>query len=247
MSLDAEQAVTALTQQLRPIATQERAVNEKRYLKSSYQHLGNSVPDIRRAARHFIRDHPCISRQQLIDLTQRLWTKDIYELRKLAAVILAERADLLQTSDITLIERLLRDSHTWALVDDISTNLAPHVLEESRETRDRWAKDPDFWIRRASMLSLLPQLRRNTNDWTRFTAYADQMLHEKEFFIQKTIGWILREVSKHSPNLVAQWLTPRAAKASSVTIREAIKYLDPDQKETIAKARKATQPQGRTR
>ena len=59
------------------------------------------------------------------------------------------------------------------------------------------------------------------------------MLDETEFFIRKAIGWVLREVSKRRPDLVFEWLAPRAARASGVTVREAVKYLSTDQRQAI--------------
>ena len=55
------------------------------------------------------------------------------------------------------------------------------------------------------------------------------MLDEKEFFIRKAIGWVLRDVGKRRPEEVSRWLAPRTHRASGVTMREATKYLpDPD-------------------
>jgi 3-methyladenine DNA glycosylase AlkD len=51
------------------------------------------------------------------------------------------------------------------------------------------------------------------------------MLDEKEFFIRKAIGWVLREVGKRRPGEVTNWLAPRTHRASGVTMREATKYL----------------------
>jgi 3-methyladenine DNA glycosylase AlkD len=51
------------------------------------------------------------------------------------------------------------------------------------------------------------------------------MLEEKEFFIRKAIGWVLREVGKRRPAEVVAWLAPRTHRASGVTMREAVKYL----------------------
>ena len=59
------------------------------------------------------------------------------------------------------------------------------------------------------------------------------MLDEREFFIRKAIGWVLRETSKQRPELVYEWLLPRAHRASGVTIREAVKYLSEDQRAGI--------------
>ena len=90
---------------------------------------------------------------------------------------------------------------------------------------DRWAVDGDFWMRRAALLSLLLPLRHRAGEFARFGRYADAMLEEKEVFIRKAIGWVLREESKRDPEAVFHWLLPRANRASGLTLREASKYL----------------------
>ena len=67
--------------------------------------------------------------------------------------------------------------------------------------------------------------------------YADAMLDEREFFIRKAIGWVLRETSKRRPREVYDWLLPRARRASGVTMREATKYLSPEQRDALLAAR----------
>lgn len=105
-------------------------------------------------------------------------------------------------------------------------------------TLDRWADDGDFWVRRTAMLALLPALRRGGGDFDRFARYADAMLEEREFFIRKAIGWVLREVGKRRPALVAEWLEPRVHRVSGVTFREAVKYLPPADRERLTAARR---------
>jgi 3-methyladenine DNA glycosylase AlkD len=55
------------------------------------------------------------------------------------------------------------------------------------------------------------------------------MLDEREFFIRKAIGWVLRDTARERPDLVYQWILPRAERASGVTLREAVKRLSPAQ------------------
>jgi 3-methyladenine DNA glycosylase AlkD len=85
--------------------------------------------------------------------------------------------------------------------------------------------DDDFWLRRASLLAYLPGLRRGEGDFDRFVALADPMLEDREFFIRKAIGWVLRETAKKRPALVVDWLEPRLDRASGLTVREAIKHV----------------------
>jgi 3-methyladenine DNA glycosylase AlkD len=102
---------------------------------------------------------------------------------------------------------------------------------------DRWAGDPDFWLRRSAMLALLIPLRQGRGDFERFGRYADAMLDEREFFIRKAIGWVLRDTARRRPDLVYEWLLPRAARASGVSIREAVKPLSAAQRASILAAR----------
>jgi 3-methyladenine DNA glycosylase AlkD len=101
---------------------------------------------------------------------------------------------------------------------------------------DRWAADGDFWIRRSALLSQGRPLKAGAR-FDRFARYADSMLLEKEFFIRKAIGWVLRDVSKTRSDEVFDWLLPRASRASGVTMREAVKYLSPEQREALRRAR----------
>ena len=98
-----------------------------------------------------------------------------------------------------MIERMLRTARTWALVDTLAEHVMGGLVERYPEltaTLDRWAGDDDFWLRRSAMLALLRPLRRGDGDFDRFSRYADRMLEEKEFFIRKAIGWILRDTAK---------------------------------------------------
>jgi 3-methyladenine DNA glycosylase AlkD len=139
--------------------------------------------------------------------------------------------------DIGLIERLLRESGTWALVDDLAGHVMGGLAEAHPELAgtvlDRWAADGDFWLRRSAMLALLGPLRRGDGDFARFSRYADSMLAEREFFIRKAIGWVLRDTAKRRPQLVAAWLAPRAHLVSGVTIREAVRPLPPGTRDLL--------------
>lgn len=59
------------------------------------------------------------------------------------------------------------------------------------------------------------------------------MLDEKEFFIRKAIGWVLREVSKKRPKLVFEFLREHRAEVSGLTLREGAKYLPAAQRRAL--------------
>ena len=156
------------------------------------------------------------------------------------AVLLLEAFEpLLRTADMKLLERLIRESKTWAFVDELAVAIVGPLVERSSallRVLDRWAADEDFWLRRSAMLALLRPLRRGNGDFRRFARYAERMLEEHEFFIRKSIGWVLRETGKPQPDMVYAWLLPRAARASGVTVREAVKYLSSAQRAAVVVA-----------
>jgi 3-methyladenine DNA glycosylase AlkD len=51
------------------------------------------------------------------------------------------------------------------------------------------------------------------------------MLPEKEFFIRKAIGWVLRETARRRPELVRRFIAAHGAEMSGLTRREASKYV----------------------
>jgi 3-methyladenine DNA glycosylase AlkD len=220
--------------------TTERAVKEKAYLKSELAHLGIPVPQIRAAVRAELAAEDAFGRAELLATVDALWAKRVHESRMAAVELLVMRAKLLTVADVPVLERLLRESKTWAYVDALAVHaVGPLVAQHASlaPTLDRWAKDDDFWIRRSAMLALLAPLRKGGGDFARFARYADAMLDEREFFIRKAIGWILRETSRKQPKIVFDWLLPRAARASGVTMREAVKYLTAAQRSKLDFAR----------
>ena len=74
-------------------------------------------------------------------------------------------------------------------------------------------------------------------DFDRFAGWADAMLDERELFIGKAIGRVLREAGKTRAAELYEWPLPRAARTSGVTMREAVKYLEPDQRERLLAVR----------
>jgi 3-methyladenine DNA glycosylase AlkD len=228
-------AVTHLAQELeaalRAAGTPERAAQEKRYLKSDLQFLGASVWEIRRAVKAVV-DREALDHEQLVALVRELWREPMHE-RRMAAVAALELDDrALDASDLALVEELLRDSRTWALVDGLAGDVAGSIAQRdpagAGPILDRWATDPDFWVRRAAILAELKPLRAGA-PFDRFARHADAMLDEREFFIRKAIGWVLRETGKRRPGEVIGWLAARTGRASGVTMREAVRYLpEPD-------------------
>jgi 3-methyladenine DNA glycosylase AlkD len=243
--MDAAARADLLTDELRAIGAPERAAQEKRYLKSNLEFFGGSVWEIRRVVQAFMRGTSPMAHDELLALVEALWAEPVHERRMASVVLLELHPKLLAPADLSLIERLLRESLTWALVDGLAGDVVGGILVrapvEVTPVLDRWSTDPDFWIRRSSLLAELQTLRAGA-DLAPFLRRADRMLDEKEFFIRKAIGWVLREVGKRRPAEVVAWLAPRTDRASGVTLREAVKDLSSAEAARLMTAYGETRP-----
>lgn len=225
-------SVTAqLVERLTAVADPSRAPGEQAYLKSDRSFLGVGVPAGRRVVRDLARELDLTAHDRVVAVALEWWDGPWFECRRAAVELLAFRAGQLGADDLVLVESLVRDGETWAIVDPLSTEVAGAVVARWVDasvgaTLDRWAADAtSFWVRRSALLCLLPSLRDGGREWERFGRYADAMLEEREFFVRKAIGWVLRDVARRDPERVRAWVSPRLDRMSGVTRREALKYL----------------------
>jgi len=229
---DADTAALTVDGLLRPLGTRERAAQEKRYLKSDLEFIGVTVPDLRRAGKEAVKGYPGLDQQAAVAWAAALWREPVFERRAAAVEILRIAGRQLRGSDLAAVETLIRDARTWALVDSLAGDVAGGIAlrdPSSWPRIDAWATDEDFWVRRSALLALLPGIRAGQPDLGRLERYAASMLAEKEFFIRKAIGWVLREVSKRDPQWVADWTARHATVISGVTFREAVRRLPPEE------------------
>jgi 3-methyladenine DNA glycosylase AlkD len=198
-------------------------------MKSELRFHGVTAAQVRATAAAFCASDD-LDVPSLRGVVDELFATDWFDLRSVGIALLERRWRVLSGADLPWLIDLARIGACWAHVDYLVTKIIdpvvarePALLERSR----RWAKDPDFWVRRVALLAQLRALRSGGGDFPLFAAIAEPMLDEKEFFIQKAIGWVLREVSKKRASLVRDFLRAHGERASAVTWREATKYLPP--------------------
>jgi 3-methyladenine DNA glycosylase AlkD len=229
---DAEGAAVAVAGELRPLGSAERAVREKRYLKSDLEFFGVPVPAIRRVVKAAVRGYPGLDASEMVAWATALWREPVHERRAAAVEVLTLAAPRLSGSDLATVERLVRESLTWAYVDALAGAVAGEIVLHDPAGAwprvDAWAVADDFWVRRSALLTLLRGIRGGTPELRRFTRYAEPMLTEKEFFIRKALGWVLREISRRDPDWVTDWTESHISEMSGVTLREAVRHLPAD-------------------
>ena len=226
----------------REAGSSTRAAAGKAYLKSDLRFYGTTVPEIRRAANDFAREHPDLSRTALRKIVDELWSTDVYELRSAGIALLSRYTSLLEERDLPWLLGFVRRSKTWAHVDWLAADVVGGVVAESRTALRRlpvWARDDNFWVRRTALLAQLRPLSHEAGDFALFARLAAPMLGEREFFIRKAIGWVLREVSKKRPKLTFEFLREHRDEVSGLTLSEGAKYLPAAQRRALRLPAKA--------
>jgi 3-methyladenine DNA glycosylase AlkD len=222
-----------LRARLAEVGRPDRAVFDAAYLKSDLHHLGVAVPDLRRVGKAWLRetkpDH-----EALFVEANRLWAAEVdgipvYDCRSLAVELVTQSPDLLSADDLRWVEARLRQCDTWALVDPLGGWIAAGIVardpSDGLAVLDRWVRDPVMWVRRSSLLGLRALLRDGRSR-DRLYRYSEQLLPEREFFIRKVVGWVLREEAARRPGEVAAWLEAHMADMNLVTLREPMRKLD---------------------
>lgn len=237
--MDVDGAVARLLAEFRAQGTPVRAESEKRYVKSDFAHIGVTVPDLRKVALSAVKAKP--TRNELVALAETLWDvteegRPVHEARMAAIEVLIKRVALLEPSDVALAERLIRDSSSWVYVDQLAEKIVGGLVVRHPDlgtVLDAWVGDPYMLIRRTALLALLAGVRTGDPDLERLDRFGDALIGEREFFIRKALGWVLRELSKKNPEWVVAWVEPRADVMSGVTLREAVRRLPPEDAERI--------------
>jgi 3-methyladenine DNA glycosylase AlkD len=206
----------------------KRAKAGQAYLKSDLRFYGARVPEIRRSSADFAKAHPDLTRAELRAIVAALYATDWHEYRSGAIALLGRDAALRGDSDLPWLVGLVRSSDTWAHVDWLAADIIGGVVERHPASLQRlplWGEDESFWVRRTALLAQLRVLSRGAGDFDLFARLATGMLDEREFFIRKAIGWVLREVSKKRPELVYGFLRDHRGAVSGLSLREGAKYL----------------------
>ena len=241
-------AVDEIMMRLGELADPVRAEQEKRYLKSDLRHLGVRLPALRRVV---VAAAKGLDRERTLALVEELWQEPVHERRMAAVEVLIHNTPLLSAVDLAVAERLIRASRTWAYVDALAEKAVGGLITRYPAlagTLDAWVADENLWIRRTSLLALLPGIRSGGPDLERLSRYGDALIEEREFFIRKALGWVLRELAKSEPAWVTSWTRDRVTVVSGVTLREAVRHLpETDRDDLLAAYRRlpaTTTPSG---
>ncbi|MCK5150627.1 MAG: DNA alkylation repair protein [Candidatus Thorarchaeota archaeon] len=215
----------ALLDDLHAVGNMEQARISAGYLKTSeLSFIGIKLPIIAKIVKKHMRS---LSFDELKDLMIDLWNELYYEARRASIDIMKE---FVKKADVEIafkiIDSWIDDIDTWALMDPLGSNCLGELLMRNPELEKifiSWSTDDNFWRRRATILPYLYlSLKRNYRPEfnSRVLKAVKPHISDKEFFVGKAAGWVLRELSKRDPDVVREFFENNRSKMTSLVIRE---------------------------
>ena len=223
-----EEAIEAL----KALANPEDGARQAAYHKAPRVYLGVRNPDIDALVREW-RAGLGTDLPARVALAAGLWDSDIHEARVAAAKLLTQARIRDDEPVWRLIAGWVPGFDGWAVADHAAAAGSRRlVAEPSRlDEVETWTRDENFWVRRAALIYTLPwskgrhpspddeARRERVLDW------AAGYVGDREWFIQKAVGWWLRSLSKHDPDRVRAFLADHGDAMKAFARREASKYL----------------------
>ncbi len=197
----------------------------KKYLKNQFEFLGIRTPIRRQLMKEFIKETGLPPSSQLKEVVFSLWNLPEREYQYAALDILEKKKKDLTPADMSWLERLLIKKSWWETIDVLSVNIIGYVFSIHPELiplySDQWIEDENIWLQRSALLYQLKY--KEKTDEKRLFRYILNRAKSDEFFVQKAIGWSLREYAKTSPEKVKIFVAQNSLKPLSK--REALKHL----------------------
>lgn len=215
--------VEELLENLKAVAKPDDAVAMKAYMKNKFEFLGVKTSARRKLAKTFFKQHT----DSVIDwnFINEAWNNPYRELQYAALDYLDSRKKLLTSSDLPRLKKLAQTKSWWDTIDFLD-RLVGSIIARFPETKEiilAWSCDEDIWLRRLAIDHQL--LRKEKTDTEFLEKILVNNLGQTEFFINKAIGWALRDYSKTNPDWVRDFIERYRAEMAALSIREGSKYL----------------------
>ncbi|WP_171096919.1 DNA alkylation repair protein [Ruegeria sp. HKCCD7255] len=224
MTLD--DALSALNAQSDP----DKAVQMAAYHKVERPYLGVANPVLNDLTKTWRQTLDVPARVALADA---LWASNIHEARVAAAKLLTQARIRPDDAVWDLLQSWLPDFDAWAIADHACMAMQKRLTAQPDrlDQVEGWTRSDHMWTRRAALVSTLPWTKQNhpkpddLDRRDRILGWAASYVPDRDWFIQKSIAWWLRELSKHDPDRVTAFLDAHGADMKPFARREAGKYL----------------------
>jgi 3-methyladenine DNA glycosylase AlkD len=195
--------IEKIHEELLRLGNKERAINEKKYLKSPYFFYGLKVPEIR----SLVKNYKEIEFSSAARLFQQLWDSGNHEEMSLALFLLRKFVKKNQMEVWKIILENIGKAKTWDHIDELSSHLLGEILNENyglvKDIKEL-SESINPWARRASIISTCFLIKNNKIDLT--LRLAEKLVYDKDIYVQKGAGWMLREVGKKNRLALREFL-----------------------------------------
>lgn len=195
------------------------------YMRGQFPFFGIKAPLRKELVKQYFQETGILKEPFNQELMWALWEKDEREYQAAALDYLGKSLNKLKKGDLPFLERLITTKSWWDTVDMIAAHAVGKIAQKfpdvAIETIDDWAEHENIWLRRTAILFQLKY--KDKTDAELLYRYIRQNAESKEFFIQKAIGWALREYSKTNSVSVKAFI--EGQKLAPLSVREGSKYL----------------------
>jgi len=207
-------------------ANPERAAKKNAYMRNLFPHFGLVAPEQHELLKSFLREHSMPDKSDLPKLIDLLWAQPEREFQHFGQELLAKYSKKVDKDFISVYEFMIVNKSWWDSIDMIASHLVGTHLKRFPELipvyTEKWMASGNFWLQRTALLFQL-KYKKDTEVDLMFDLIK-RLAREKEFFIRKAIGWILREYSKTDPGTVIRFVENN--KLSHLSKTEALKVID---------------------
>ena len=218
--------VKALRSLLEAHADPAQAAPMKRYMRDQFDYLGIKGPQMAELLKDFRARHGLPPLEELDAVVRDLWALPQREFQYTATGLIGRLENQLPEDFIGTLEYLLVTRSWWDTVDTLSGHAVgthfKHFPKTRRKTIARWRKSDNFWLRRATLLFQLGY--KDETDFDLLRELIRENLGSKEFFINKAIGWSLRQYSRIDEQGVRDFVA--STPLHPLSAREALNWLE---------------------
>ena len=206
-------------------ANPQNAISQKAYMKNNFEFFGIKTPERREIQKPFLETEFLPKKEDSELIIRTLWDKTQREFHYFAMELACKYTKKIQEKDIELFEYLILHNSWWDSIDVIAPKLVSAYFKKFPEKRysriENWLKSNNIWLKRSSILFQLHNKKETDFEFLEYV--INSLLGTNEFFIDKAIGWILREYGKTNPKKVIDFC--ETTKLSNLSKKEALRRI----------------------
>jgi len=222
--------LVSLRRELARVAEPARAPAMQAYMKSELPFWGVPAPALKVLCRALFESQTFARAEDWRAAVLELWRGAERREERYAAIALSgvRAARAFQDLDaLPMYEEMIVTGAWWDYVDVLAAHrIGPLLAAHPREMRKilrEWSRSPNLWRRRSAILCQLSFGK--ATDVALLYAWIEPSLSSTEFFLQKAIGWALRQLARTEPREVLRYVKAHRAELSPLSQREALKHI----------------------